>query len=313
MTTSAKKKLEMMKMLDLSLANEKKLSDVMNDFQHGIVTQKTDMLSTFDKLNDKNFMENDFRKKVYALFNNDTTQSESFMNKFHSANMNIDDFYTVYSKLSELFKNTLASYMTVYNNAVQLIDNVKQTGTSNQAVRKVKGNSPEDNEMAHMFANDTDANVGRDRKDEGDHLTHDEIAIIDENDAVHNVVVSEKNKLTAALPRNTSQSAFLKNFRDDLLDLYADHKGISKQQAKKLKTVTINKMINMALQRHPTRSKAAIKRDVMDEYDHRLVADVYKWEVGHALETIKTDRTSQSSSSSSSSRRSNVTPAKSHN
>jgi hypothetical protein len=170
MATSKKKQMEMRRILDLSISNQKNLSDLMNDFQHGVVTQPTDFTSTFDKLNDANFLRNDFRKKVYVLFNNDTTQSEGYIKKFESSSLDIEDFNTVYSNLLQLFKNTLASYITVYNNTVQLIDNIKQTGNPGQAVRKAKGDSPEDNEMAHMFGNDINANIGRDDKDPGDYL-----------------------------------------------------------------------------------------------------------------------------------------------
>jgi hypothetical protein len=148
--------MEMLKMLDLRISNTKRLSDAMNDYHHGVITEQTDMRSTFDKLNDLNFMENEFRNKVYRLFGNDTTQSESFMKKFNNANMSIEDFNIVYSKLSELFKGTLAPYSTVYNNMIILIDNIKTTGNPSQSARQAagKGDSRYDNDMARNISNE---------------------------------------------------------------------------------------------------------------------------------------------------------------
>jgi hypothetical protein len=106
----------------------------MNDYHHGVEVQQTDLRSTFDKLSDKNFMENEFRKKVYKLFSNDTTQSEGFLKKFENGNMDIGEFNIVYKQLVQLFQGTLAPYATVYSNMIQLIDNLEHTGNPNQAI-----------------------------------------------------------------------------------------------------------------------------------------------------------------------------------
>jgi len=132
MTTSKKRAMEMLKMLDLRISNTKKLSDAMNDYEHGVTTEQTDMRSTFDKLSDQNFMENQFREKVYKLFGNDTTQSEHFISKFSNANMSIEDFNIIYVKLSDMFKGKLVPYSTVYNNMIHLINNMKTTGNPQQ-------------------------------------------------------------------------------------------------------------------------------------------------------------------------------------
>ena len=74
MTSQAKSK-DVMRMLKLSIANSRKLSAKMDDYEQGITVNTVgDDRTTQDKLEDENYMGRDFRDKVYTLFNNDTSR-----------------------------------------------------------------------------------------------------------------------------------------------------------------------------------------------------------------------------------------------
>ena len=61
----------------------------------------------------------------------------SSINTTHSLDNLISDFDIVYPQLLTLFKGTLVSADVVYNNALLLIDNFKQSGNPNQRISKI--------------------------------------------------------------------------------------------------------------------------------------------------------------------------------
>jgi hypothetical protein len=79
----------------------------------------------------------------------------------------------------------------------------------------------------------------------------------------------------------------------ELLYNYAEEMGTTVDNAKKHKKKVIERIIKSLHLRFPTRSNAAIKRDANDEFDLRLVADLYKHQVQDALDKIKENRADQ--------------------
>ena len=123
-----------MRMLKLSIANSRKLSAKMDDYEQGITVNTVgDDRTTQDKLEDENYMGRDFRDKVYTLFNNDPKQSEAYIEKAKARGMTPQGFNVAYPQLVQLFKGTLASADIVFNNTVQLIHNFESTGNTIQA------------------------------------------------------------------------------------------------------------------------------------------------------------------------------------
>jgi hypothetical protein len=134
MTSEAKKR-DMMRMLNVASSNANILKSHMLDHDQGIErnTTGTDNRTIEEKLNDRNYMTQEMRKKVYALFNNDATQSEAYLDLIADDNINGKEFNIVYPQLVQLFKGTLASADAVAKTTGQLIDNFESTGNMNQA------------------------------------------------------------------------------------------------------------------------------------------------------------------------------------
>jgi len=126
--TSEAKQVRMMKTLKIAIANQHKLSNAMSDYDNGIEAESTDRRGLYEKLDDSNYTNQDFHKKVYNLFNNDEKASETFMDNF---NDDIGDFNIVYPQLLTLFKGKHIPPLLVVNTAQQLIDNFNESGVVN--------------------------------------------------------------------------------------------------------------------------------------------------------------------------------------
>ena len=115
MTSEAKKR-DMMRVLDIASNNSKILRNRMTDYALGIEeTSGRDNRSTEAKLSDSNFMNREVKTKVYALFNNDATQSEDFISYLISQQVDPQDFNVVYPQLVQLYKGSLVRADIVAN------------------------------------------------------------------------------------------------------------------------------------------------------------------------------------------------------
>lgn len=318
MTTSRKRQMEIMKMLDLQIANTKKLSNVMNDYQHGVEVQQTDLRSTFDKLSDKNFMENEFRKKVYKLFSNDTTQSEGFLKKFENGNMDIGEFNIVYKQLVQLFQGTLAPYATVYSNMVQLIDNLQQTGNPRQAARNAQEKDDEDmaRDMSNEFEDEdllaAQRRARRNRKgkqlDKEQQFDPEEYANIADgyfrDDNVHDgssrskeewIMKHRQNAIESLLheeylhyykdsPKSRTKAMILATMRQTMLEEYAELQGISMASARLEKRNVIKEIIEHIEKEFPKLGSKTVEKDAMREYDEMMIATLRADEINEAFE-----------------------------
>lgn len=140
MTSEAKKR-DMMRMLDVASNNSNLLSNRMSDYELGIQeTSGRDNRTIDDKLSDSNFMNREVKTKVYALFNNDATQSEKFIDKLTTEQVDPQDFNVVYPQLVQLYKGSVAGANNIANTALQLIGNYTTTGVINQTLASNKSN-----------------------------------------------------------------------------------------------------------------------------------------------------------------------------
>jgi hypothetical protein len=314
MTTSRKRQMEILKMLDLQIANTKKLSNVMNDYQHGVEVQQTDLRSTFDKLNDKNFMENEFRKKVYKLFSNDTTQSEGFLKKFENSNMDIGEFNIVHKQLVQLFQGTLAPYATVYSNMVQLIDNLQQTGNPAQAVRKAQVKSDEDmaRDMSNGFEDEDllaaqrrarESRKEKKRREEieenadivngyfrEDNVNDDSSRSKEEwvqkhrENAIDSLLQEEYLRYYKDSPKGRSEGLILTRMRQNMLEEYAEQQGFTMTHARAEKRHVIKELEEHIQKEFPKLGAKTVNKDANKEYDRMMIAALRADDIDEAFE-----------------------------
>jgi len=123
-----------LKNLDVGIENNKRLAESMKNHDMGIIPVAIDTRSTYEKQQDKIYVEHEMRKKVYNLFNNDPQFSEQFMDKLKSENMGYAQFENVYDPLIKQFKSTLSQPNMVFDTMKKLIDNFGKTGVATSAI-----------------------------------------------------------------------------------------------------------------------------------------------------------------------------------
>ena len=121
----------MLETLHIAANNEKILSGIMKDHDNGIEEQVIDNRSLYEKRDDSNYMRQQFEKKVYDLFNNDSKSSDTFVNTFNT-NL-IPEFNVVYPQLVSLFKGSLSHPSFVLTTTNKLINNLHNKGVINQS------------------------------------------------------------------------------------------------------------------------------------------------------------------------------------
>lgn len=124
---------ERMRILNQTSQNVAKLSAIMKNYDMGIIPEPIDTSTTYEKLQEKLYTDQDLRKKVYNLFNNDTQTAEDFLELFEQNNKSYDNFNLVYNQLLQQFKGFLASPVVVFDVMNKLSKNVKQTGVPTSA------------------------------------------------------------------------------------------------------------------------------------------------------------------------------------
>ena len=139
--TSESKYKQRQRIQNIAIENEAFLSNIMKDYDNGIVSDPIDRRSLYEKRNDANFMRQEFEKKVYSLFGNDEDASNTFIDGFDEDD--IPDFNVIYPQLAQLFKGSLVHPASALVTAKQLIDNVNSTGSINQAINSIMSDNIE--------------------------------------------------------------------------------------------------------------------------------------------------------------------------
>jgi hypothetical protein len=129
MTHQAKKEFYL-KQGKIAAKNNAMIAPKMKNYDMGIEIQNTDTRSTYEKLNDDTLLNNQLRGEVYSIFNNDSQQSDNFLNLMKYDNITYNDFITVSDDLKQRFKGKLALAPAVFSIMKKLINNVNNTGTS---------------------------------------------------------------------------------------------------------------------------------------------------------------------------------------
>lgn len=138
--TSEQKKNGMMKMLNMSITNESKLSNVMKDYDNGIVTDVIDTRSTYEKMQDKQYMSKKLIDDVYNLFNQDPQTSEEFLTILKENGIGSEYFDIAYPQLITSFKGKLVSPHVVFKATEQLINNFTESGNAATGINSSKLN-----------------------------------------------------------------------------------------------------------------------------------------------------------------------------
>lgn len=115
---------------NLEISHMDYMNKVTKDFENDITPQIIDTRTRYEKIQDKNYVNQQLRKMVYNLFDNDPESSEKFIKEFYLDGMTYTKFSTVYDVLEKQFKGTEAGPFFVFDTAKQLIKNIVETGTT---------------------------------------------------------------------------------------------------------------------------------------------------------------------------------------
>lgn len=105
------------------------LNKRQKEFNNDIIPEVMDTRTKYEKLKNKDYINQQLRKMTYNLFDNDPKHSELFIQMFYIDNVNYSKFSTIYDSLVKQFKGTDALPSFVLQTAKQLIKNIVETGT----------------------------------------------------------------------------------------------------------------------------------------------------------------------------------------
>jgi len=131
----AEKTKQRLELLKIAIDNEAKLSNNMSNYDNGIIPI-SDTRSVYDtrtsseKRMDKNLIRNNFRQKVFSLFNNDPEDANEFIENFNEDDILLFD--SVYNQLKKTFSGSNQSPQVILNTTYQLMNNLDQTGVISQ-------------------------------------------------------------------------------------------------------------------------------------------------------------------------------------
>ena len=121
-----KKYLETIKM---RVANEDKLSKKMKGHKYGVTPKVYDNRTAREKAQDKTYIYQVLRTKVYDLFGNDEQMSEEFMELLSKSFVTPEQFSIAYNQLKTNFKGSIVEPSEVMTNLYQLVQNYEDSGT----------------------------------------------------------------------------------------------------------------------------------------------------------------------------------------
>lgn len=111
-------------------SNVSRLSKAVENYDRGIIPEPIDTSTTYEKLNETLYTNQDLRKKIINLFNNDSQTAEEFFEMFQNSRYTYEDFIKVYSQLLSQFKGFLAHPVVVFDVMEKLIKNINTTGVA---------------------------------------------------------------------------------------------------------------------------------------------------------------------------------------
>lgn len=115
---------------DQEISNLNYLNKRQKEFDNDIVPEIIDTRTKYEKLKNKDYINQQLRKMTYNLFDNDQKHSELFMHMFYIDNVNYSKFSIIYDSLIKQFKGTDALPAFVLLTAKKLIKNIQETGTT---------------------------------------------------------------------------------------------------------------------------------------------------------------------------------------
>ena len=208
-----KKYLETIKM---RVANEDKLSAKMKDHKYGVTPKVYDNRTAREKAQDKTYIYQVLRTKVYDLFGNDEQMSEEFMDLLSKSFVTPEQFSIAYNQLKTNFKGSIVEPSEVMTNLYQLVQNYEDSGTvtgesERGSVRgSAKGSIRDDNSTiatatTSMKSIVSDAySKGKFEKPVGDELT-DVLSIIEEKgEELDTLTVESEDRVDSALRKLAS-------------------------------------------------------------------------------------------------------------
>ena len=198
-----KKYLETIKM---RVANEDKLSAKMKDHKYGVTPKVYDNRTAREKAQDKTYIYQVLRTKVYDLFGND----EQFMELLSKSFVTPEQFSIAYNQLKTNFKGSIVEPSEVMTNLYQLVQNYEDSGTvtgesERGSVRgSVKGSTRDGNSTiatatTSMKSMVSDAfSIGNLEKPVADELTN-VLDVIKEETELDTLTVESEDRVDSAL------------------------------------------------------------------------------------------------------------------
>ena len=113
----------------MRVANEDKLSAKMKDHKYGVTPKVYDNRTAREKAQDKTYIYQVLRTKVYDLFGNDEQMSEEFMELLSKSFVTPEQFSIAYNQLKTNFKGSIVEPSEVMTNLYQLVQNYEDSGT----------------------------------------------------------------------------------------------------------------------------------------------------------------------------------------
>ena len=113
----------------MRVANEDKLSAKMKDHKYGVTPKVKDYRTAREKAQDKTYIYQVLRTKVYDLFDNDQEMSEEFLRLLSSSTITPEQFSISYNQLKTNFKGSIVEPLEVMTNLYKLIENYEDSGT----------------------------------------------------------------------------------------------------------------------------------------------------------------------------------------
>jgi len=114
---------------DLEISHLEYLNKRQKEFDNDIVPEIIDTRTKYEKLKNKEYVDQQLRRMTYNLFDNDIKHSEYFMKMFYIEDINYSKFSTIYDNLVNQFKGTDVLPSFVLQTTKQLIKNIVETGT----------------------------------------------------------------------------------------------------------------------------------------------------------------------------------------
>lgn len=152
-----------MKMLDIANENIRQLDKKMKDFNYGIIPDVMDTRTQYEKLQDRTYINQDIREKVFSLFNNDADMSEEFIELMTDDDIHFLEFKAVYPELVKRFKGDIQVPQIVFNVMTKLIENLNNSGntiysdkSTLEGIEQLKQFLQEQYDMGYVNKNDGD-------------------------------------------------------------------------------------------------------------------------------------------------------------